>query len=325
MEKKLNFASVKSYAKLYASNLLHEPFTRFNSISGQQILEMPGVKQVNLLVIYQIFENWGKEAKRLKSPYFNYESADVKEAMNTLMNRLSHHIDVKKEDAIKLYEKSVVDALLLVITPYDFFSAHLQRAENISVDELKMFSRYIKINQLLFNGLLDKIKKENTATVGRERALELLNEAVEELEGTPDDIDTVLQSFSKVTSVTLNQFLSTEGDTNENSSNELSSESFFSLNDQFSQPQNTLVNIHVNQKRKSFTESMALHHRYMFVKNLFHENEEAFLQAVGEIEQSSSYANAFKLIKTRYVERYNWSLDSGEVKEFLGLVAARFE
>lgn len=325
MEKKLNLASVQSYAKLYASNLLHEHFTKFSSISGQQILEMPGVKQVNLLVIYQIFENWGKEAERLKSPYFNYESGDVQEAMKTLMNRLSHHIDVKKEDAKKLYEKSVVDTLLLVITPYDFFHAHLQRFETIRVDELKMFARYIKINQALFTGLLDKAIHENAMTINRNRALELLNAAVEELDGAPDDIDPVLDDFSGVTSVTLGQFLLPDENPGVNNPDEPAEESFFSLNDQFSQPQNTLVDIHVNQKRKSFTESMALHHRFMFVKNLFHENEEAFLQAVKEIEHSNSYAEAFKLIKTRYAERYNWSLDSGEVKEFLGLVAARFE
>ena len=61
---------------------------------------------MNLFVVRELFKAWKEETKKLKSPYFNYESPEVKEALETLMDKLSNNILSRSSAFYSAFKKS---------------------------------------------------------------------------------------------------------------------------------------------------------------------------------------------------------------------------
>ena len=87
MDEKISLESISRYGDAYTEEVLKGFFTSKEKITGSEILSLSNIQQVNLFVVRDLFKTWKEETKKLKSPYFNYESADVKEAFETLMER----------------------------------------------------------------------------------------------------------------------------------------------------------------------------------------------------------------------------------------------
>ena len=89
MESKLNHEAIEAYASTYTKRIIADFFIQHDKITGQQIVDLKGVKQVNLMVLKNLFQKWKKESDKWQSPYFNYENAEVKKALQAFMNTLS--------------------------------------------------------------------------------------------------------------------------------------------------------------------------------------------------------------------------------------------
>jgi hypothetical protein len=120
MDEKISLDAIGAYGDAYADKISKSFFSSRNKISGTEILSLSKIRQVNMFVIRELLLTWRDESRRLRSPYFDYDDAEVKQALNTLMVALSKHISVPEEYFVPLLKKAVRQTLLVIFNPYDF-------------------------------------------------------------------------------------------------------------------------------------------------------------------------------------------------------------
>src|SRR5690606_28462907 len=98
MDEKINLGAIERYSDQFAEKMIETWFATRDSITGREILEFSEIKQINLFVIYELFRTWQQESAKNRSPYFDYEASEVREAAAALMNALSNHISVDREN-----------------------------------------------------------------------------------------------------------------------------------------------------------------------------------------------------------------------------------
>src|SRR5690606_37234880 len=124
-------------------------------ISGQEILVFSDVQQINLFIIRDLFKAWKEETRKLKSPFFDYENAEVKEALETFMSVLSKNISVDQAHFAPLLKKAVSQTLLVIFNPYDYFSVIISGANSkIQVESFRDDLKYLRINKAPLEKLL---------------------------------------------------------------------------------------------------------------------------------------------------------------------------
>ena len=96
-ESTINYQYIQNYCKQLSKTVCDRFFQDKNDISGREILEITGLRQINLLIIMDLYDAWQNEIERVKGPYFDYEADAVQEAMNNLKNALSNNIRIRRE------------------------------------------------------------------------------------------------------------------------------------------------------------------------------------------------------------------------------------
>ena len=85
MDEKISLEAITRYADEYADKVLDRFFSSREKVTGNEIRELCTIQQVNLFVIRELFKSWKEDTKKLQSPYFDYETPEVKEALESLM------------------------------------------------------------------------------------------------------------------------------------------------------------------------------------------------------------------------------------------------
>jgi hypothetical protein len=200
MTYKWNSADAETYAKAFSNLICNEYFQTQKSISGGDILKISEIKQLNLLIIRNLFEKWHEESSRLKSPYFDFEQEAVKTALAEFMNILSRFIYVKREKFESLLAQSVKDTLELCLQPRSYYD-HLMR----NLPEFKLTQEWIEGNKKYFlinkEPLLSLESQINGQTI-------FANQAIETLEGifstyVSDDASEILEDFDGILKITM--------------------------------------------------------------------------------------------------------------------------
>ncbi len=173
---KLDFQAIERYAKQYAAKVCDDFFNRNNTISGQQIMKLSNVAQVNTFVIGDLYETWKSNTESFKSPYFNFENEEVKAALQAYMNTVSHHISVDREHFEPLLVNAVKNTIGLLLDPSKYFDDFVRESPEFTLtkDRIVTLAKYTKINSVFAKGLKDKIADENHVYVTT--ALSWLNE-----------------------------------------------------------------------------------------------------------------------------------------------------
>jgi len=97
------------------------------------------------------------------------------------------------------------------------------------------------------------------------------------------------------------------------------------VNDTYGQPDaNTLADQMEKRKVKSIMEAISVNHRYMFTKELFDGDRDAFVAAVDQLETAESFDDAVELLVHTYAKERSWDMNSEEVKELLKVVFRKF-
>jgi hypothetical protein len=76
------------------------------------------------------------------------------------------------------------------------------------------------------------------------------------------------------------------------------------------------------QKRKKIKESLTINQKFMFTKVLFHGDFELFTRAVDRLDQLDNLSSALRYIEDEHAS--TWDRDSEEFHEFMELVENRF-
>lgn len=189
MEYIVNQDAIKKYAAQLTEKLCRQFFINKAFISGPEILSFHEENQLNLLIVKNIYLNWQKETAKLKSPYFDFEDEEVKQALRVFMNRLSNHIKVYRYDFEPLVSKSIAEFILLAAAPIEFFTAEIEAlaGPKISISLLKEFSRYIRVNRFIIDQIIREIETAGYSETFAGETIRYMRKSVLE---NPEKLDT---------------------------------------------------------------------------------------------------------------------------------------
>lgn len=326
MDEKINLKAIERYSDEFSEKTIGEWFQSRESITGEEILAFSEIRQINLFVIYELFRTWKQESMKNRSPYFDYDAPDVREASESLMNALSNHIRVAKANFSPLLRKAVYHTLLLIVDPYDFFADLIERHKELVPSEFAGHLKYIRINKAPLQRLLEKLQERQVTSISGNEAFALLDSILEEVNFTPEDIDGYLARFSQVIPVSIESFYdakpsSPQGGPEPEPPNHYQWEPVKStVNDQLAhEPRPRVADSFM--KITSIKESLTINQKFMFTKVLFHGDFELFSRAVEDIDRQDHLHGALRYLETNYEE---WDRDSEEFHEFMELLEKRF-
>lgn len=343
MDEKISLEAIAVYGDAYADKITKKFFSSKNKIAGTEILSLCNVPQVNMFVIRELLLNWQEETKKLKSPYFDYEHPEVKDVMDNFMMVLSNHILVDQEYFVPLLKKAVRQTLLVIFNPYDFFSILVTGKNNkLSLAQFKEEIKYLKINKAPLARLVQKLEEKGSKELSGNEAFAVLDQILEEVSFTPEDLDEHIGQFSAVLPLDPAAFYAAKTtEAAAQASNLVKPESIDQapkVNDNKPNPvkennvSKSIVNeriqsdqrpaVHSNfQKIAKIKDNLTINQKFMFTKVLFYGDFESFSRAIDDLDQLSELNAALQYLEKQSA---NWDRESKEFHEFMEMVEKRF-
>jgi hypothetical protein len=339
MDEKISLEAIALYADSYSEKVVKAFFAKKGSIQGSEILSFSNVPQVNLFIIKELFRTWKEENRKLKSPYFDYEKPEVKEAMETLMNILSRNILISQQHFTPLVKKAVSQALMVIFDPYDFYSMLLTGTQNkLELAAFREDLKYLKVNKGPLEKTLQRLEEKNPDVISGNEALGILDTVLEEVNFTPEDVEPYIERFSIVAPLDPSKFyipspqasLNPTPPAKEQPAPVISQPSpvmntaphpSMVANDKVNpEPRPTLADNY--QRIRKIKESLTINQKFMFTKVLFHGDFELFSKAIDRLDQLDSLPAALRYIEEEHAS--TWDRESEEFHEFMELVERRF-
>ena len=321
MDERLSLKAVEDYSEDFASKVTASFFSKKDKITGPEILKLSSVHQVNLFVIRELLRAWQHEGQKLRSPYFDYTAPEVRDELERFQNILSNHIVIAKDNFQPLLKKAVNQALFLIIDPYDFFSDILDRqgSSHVRVADLKNDIRYLKINKAPLEKLAARMDEKKLDIVEGKEAFGLLDQILEEVNFTPEDVDEHIAEFSKIVPLKLESLYEKKPEP----IIVKKAEAPPAPQPQAPKPIPVPVQAATNNVKKisSVKDSLTINQKFMFTKMLFKGDFEIFSQAIEKLDRFDNLNQAMKYFEENYPE---WDKETDEYLEFMELVEKRF-
>ena len=329
MENKLNKEALQQYCQEYCDAIMTDFFKEKESISGREILALNEVRQISLFIIYKILEQWNNESKKLESPFFNYDDPNVKKALRDYMNVLSQNILIKKEAFLPLFQSATEEAILLICSPYEYYTILAKREESVSIKNWKAFSKYIKINQGLFLSYIEKLEETGKPLISTEDAVEHLNNLFGKTSITPDDIDAYTAILSKTVNFRIDLIYgSEEGEDSTAESFVLSQAeenvNVVTLNDQLAAESTSLLEGIQMKKIESIKSHLSINQKFIFINQLFDGNTKDFNTVIDFLDRCGSQSEAMDFINNNFLKKKSWKKDNQDVKAFIEVVGRKY-
>jgi len=337
MESKLNKEALAKFGKAFRDKIMEDFFGSSETISGEEILKLTPVKQINLFILKDLFQAWRIETSKLKSSYFNYDGESVRVALNEFMNVLSRNISIRKEEFLPLLEKAVNDSFTLIFSPYSYFTLEFDKTkkDNIELSSLEEDEKYFQVNKHIYKALLQRLKDLKSETLTFKEVGETLERLFSEMKDNPDDIQKHIESFSQIVQLEASMIYVEENETEVKTSEPPLDNERIIVNDEFDQVKSILNDTHVEDtpslveimqrgKIESMEKSLTVNQRFMFVKELFEGNVEEFKKAIDYIDECATKDDALKFLEVHYGKLKSWDIEKEEVLEFYDLVSRRF-
>ena len=323
MDEKINIQAVEEYSEAFSSKVADSFFADHQKISGSEILSLCSTKQINLFVVRELLKVWKLETSKYKSPYFDYESKEVRDTLTKFQNALSNHISIAKDHFTPLLKKAVSLTVFLVLDPYDFYSDTLDKHGNdtIKVSDLKNDIKYIKINNRPLEKLIQNLEEKKIEAISGNEAFALLDHILEEVNFSPEDVDLYVNQLSATVPLDVEVLYGKKAKEptppvvakkvnaprpilNEQVKSEVSG----TVGDDF-------------QKISDIKNRLTINQKFMFTKMLFNGDFDLFNNAITKIDSLQSLDEATSYLDAHYS---NWDRSSEEYEEFIELVEKRF-
>lgn len=317
MDEKISLEAIALYSDAYAEKVLKRAFASKEKLSGEDILSLCDVQQINLFIVRELFKSWKEETKKLKSPYFDYDHPEVKESLEMFMGTLSKHIAINQQHFAPLLKKAVSQAVLVVLDPYDYFSMLVSGTQNkLDVSAFREEIKYLKINKAPLEQMLQKLEAKKLKEVSGNEAFAILDQILEEVSFTPDDVDGYIEKFSLIEKLDPEKFYVKKKPApvaQDKPANTVKAETLRS-------PANVNT-VNSTQKIQRIKERLTINQKFMFTKVLFRGDFEVFSKAIDELDQLGSLPEALKSLEKHYT---GWDKESPEFHEFMEIVERRF-
>ena len=355
MDEKISLEAIALYGDAYADKVLKNFFATKDKISGQEILTLCNVHQVNLFVVRELFKSWKEETRKFKTPYFDFDHPDVKEALDTFMNIVSKHILIGQSHFGPLLKKAVSQTLMVIFDPYDFYSLTISGKNNkLEVGPFREEIKYLKVNKAPLEKMLQKLEQMGVPEVSGNEAFSILDHILEEVNFTPEDLEGFIDKFSEVVPLDPLQFIVSKEEAPQPSSQPRANtvrqeppreaprqEAPRQEPPRTNQPRTNqprpasgppTVNDKMNSQRtmvvdnfrkiERIKDSLTINQKFMFTKVLFHGDFELFSKAIDRLDQLDNLNAALRYLEEEYAS--TWDRDSEEFHEFMELVEKRF-
>lgn len=342
MDEKISLEAIGAYADAYADKVSKSFFSSKNKITGSEILSLCNVPQINLFVVRELLLTWREETKKLKSPYFDYEDPEVRDALQHLMTSLSNHISVAEEYFVPLLRKAVRQTLLVIFNPYDFFSILVTGKNNrVELAQFKEEIKYLKINKAPLAQLVQKLEERRLTETSGNEAFAILDQILEEVSFTPEDLEEHIRLFSTTLPLDPAKFFPVK-EPEAPRVNHVAPERNhkpeprFIAEEPVRRKENTLVKpilydkiqpvqrpaVYSNfQKIAKIKDHLTINQKFMFTKVLFYGDFESFSRTVDELDSMSDMDAALQHLEKLSA---NWDKESREFHEFMEMVEKRF-
>ena len=340
MDEKISLEAIAAYGDAYADKISKSFFSSKPKISGKEILTLSPVPQVNMFVIRELLVTWKEESGKLKSPYFDYDSQEVKDALENFMTVLSKHISVSQEHFVPLLKKAVRQSLLVIFNPYDFFSMLVTGKNNrIELSTFREEIKYLKINRAPLARLVQKLEEKGVSEIPGNEAFAILDQILEEVSFTPEDLDEHIRQFSHTLPLDPSKFFPEKEEVRkpvEPRQNTPRVERTFFAEESVKTTENAPLKPTINdrmqtaqrpsmynnfQKIPKIKDHLTINQKFMFTKVLFFGDFESFSRAVDELDQMQDMDSALKYLET---QSSTWDRESREFHEFMEMVEKRF-
>lgn len=357
MDEKISLEAISLYGDAYAEKVLKDFFSTRDKITGTEILSLCNVHQVNLFVIRELFRAWKEETKKVKSPYFDYENPEVKDALENFMGVLSKNILIDRAHFAPLLKKASSQALLVIFDPYDFYAITITGKNNkLEVDAFREEIRYLKVNKAPLDRMLQRLEEKGIKEIFGNEAFAELDHVLEEVNFAPEDVEEFIHQFNAKVKFDPAQFYVPKNPIWEPTITPVEKKieeapklqepapvvqpsvsaapqpkvhtaypnqniSTPSVNEKLqNQGRPTLVD---NFKKISkIKDSLTINQKFMFTKVLFHGDFELFSKAIDRLDQFDNLQAAIRYIESEHAD--TWDRDSEEFHEFMELVEMRF-
>ncbi|MBX0292457.1 hypothetical protein K3G63_18560 [Hymenobacter sp. HSC-4F20] len=157
MKTKYSHAKREQYGRLLAALLCDQHFGArpTATLDGPAVLRFTPIRQVNLFVVQQLLGKWTSEMAKLRSPYFDFEDADVRQALTQFMNILSRRIKLSRPVFEPLLAQAITDTLGGALVPAETFAQKLLgEATTCTPEQLREGLRYLDLNKPVFESFL---------------------------------------------------------------------------------------------------------------------------------------------------------------------------
>ncbi|HSZ26099.1 MAG TPA: hypothetical protein VK766_10285 [Cytophagaceae bacterium] len=362
MPTKIDLPKLESYSTALSEKLCNDYYQgSIAVISGTEILKFTGIDQLNLFIIKNLFDRWKEESYKLRSPYFDYENEDVKEALSLFLNKLSKYISIRKEFFKPLVKKAVSDTLAYIVDPYQFLKIELLGKPIISLTEIIEREKYIKVNKFLIQTLIKKLQLQNKTGFPENEVLLYFEEIYKNYEPSMEPPTRYIEAFSAILKITIEDL--TQQKENHPANESLGKEEALtkiktsefvafkkplveldkekravsSINDSFArskqlslndvmmkEEETNILTKHRKSKIHDLKQAVPINLRYIFINELFKGSTDDYNLALIQVERCEDHDSAKNILDQVYGKKYGWDPERTEVKEFLELIERRF-
>ncbi|MBI3220616.1 MAG: hypothetical protein HYZ44_13965 [Bacteroidetes bacterium] len=322
MDEKISSQAIGQYSEHYASKLADHFFSKKETISGPEILTLCEIKQVNMFIIRELMHAWKQESEKLKSPYFDYQAAAVKEALVQYQNTLSNYIAVSRKDFVPLLETAITKTIYLIMAPYDFYSETLDRYGKgyLKTEYLKGEVKYLRINQAPLERLVAKLEEQKIDVLTGNEAFGMLDSILEEVNFTPEDFEGYLGQFSKLVPLRVDKLFEVRSVVKPPEIKK--TEPIKAISEPAAKEiKPTLAENLARQKTVKLKDSLTINQKFMFTKILFKGDFEIFSETIDRLDSFETLNHALAFLGDHYLD---WDRDSEEYEEFLEVLEKRF-
>ncbi|WP_156126236.1 hypothetical protein [Hymenobacter sp. DG25B] len=197
MKDKYSQPKLEEYGRRLAAQLCERHFGPQPGalLDGPAVLRFTPVRQLNLFVVQQLLAKWTEEMANLRSPYFDFEDAEVRQALTQFMNVLSRRIRLGREAFEPLLARAVTDTLRVAADPVVGFDEKLLHGRAAATKEQLLEGvRYIDVEKPLFQGFLESLP--SAAAVPRAELLKQFRQYQEANYQTLHPLETVVNELS---------------------------------------------------------------------------------------------------------------------------------
>lgn len=335
-------SKIESYSRALAEKICNEFFSSKEAIKGEQIVGLTSIEQVNLFVIKNLLDKWKEESVKLKSPYFDYESSEIKEALQNLLNKLSQNISIRKEFFKPLLEKGIFDTLYFILKPEGFFNNEFANKSEIKLPDLQNIEKYFRINKTLIQQIIGEMEREGRTTMKGAELMAYANTVSIQNRLSEQEAQHYLEQFSVLLKLDLNtaptvsnpipsiQEKKEPAPQQSLPGNSILNEKFGmekkqTLNDLLTNAQSVTLADKIGKSRiENIRGAISLSQRFLFINALFKGANGEYESALSDIDKCMTYEEALELLSKNYALKYNWDFNLHEVKEFVGIVERKF-